>query len=533
MTLVYILLGITIILLATTICILLFRKENGVNISVSEMKVSLDNLGRDFARFESSLKTDFKDSREVNEKSFKSNREELAVSILSHGESLSKTLSESFAQQKLLLDTFSNKLDTLTKSNNDRFDNFISTLELKLTESKDSNTLNNKDSRKELKEAFEGLKIEIQNNLNNYKDSQRESFEQFQSHQKTQFVVNSEKLIEMKNTIDKSIKSLQEGNEKKLEEMRVTVDEKLQKTLETRLGESFKIVSERLEAVHKGLGDMQQLATGVGDLKKVLSNVKTRGMIGEYQLENILEQMLTPEQFSKNVKTKEGSNALVEFAIKLPGQDKEHPENSLWIPIDAKFPREDFEILQEAYDKGDIELIENTRKNFSRSIKKFAGDISSKYIDPPNTTDFAILFLPFESLYAEALRIPGLFESIQRELKVIITGPTTFSAILTSLQMGFRTLSIAKKSSEVWDVLGVIKKEFGHFGNLIEKTQKKIQEASNVIHQVQVRNRAISRSIKNVEEIPHEKTLEILGLSATEYESLEKEEEGSDEETTD
>lgn len=246
-------------------------------------------------------------------------------------------------------------------------------------------------------------------------------------------------------------------------------------------------------------------------------------MIGEYQLENILEQMLTPDQYGKNVKTKEGSNALVEFAIKLPGQDKEHPEKPLWIPIDAKFPREDFEILQDAYDKGDIELIENTRKNFSKGIRKFAIDISTKYIDPPNTTDFAILFLPFESLYAEALRIPGLFESIQREFKVIMTGPTTLSAILTSLQMGFRTLSIEKKSSEVWNVLGAIKREFNQFGVLINKTQKKIQEASNVIQQVKTRNSVISKSLRSVEELPHEKTLEVLGLTSAEYEANEAE----------
>jgi DNA recombination protein RmuC len=516
-------LAVTILLLIGNIILSISNKNTTLEKNITETKSSVDSLAKDFGRIETSIKSDFKDNRDEISNSSKANREELALSIKSLGESLSKNQTESFAQQKLLLDTFSSKLDTLTKSNNDRFDNFIKTLELKLTESKDSITNNNKESRKELKEAFESLKTETQNTLNNYKDSQKESFEQFQKHQTTQFVVSSEKLVDMKNTIEKSIKGLQEGNEKKLEEMRITVDEKLQKTLETRLGESFKQVSERLEAVHKGLGDMQQLATGVGDLKKVLSNVKTRGMIGEYQLENILEQMLTPDQYGKNVKTKEGSNALVEFAIKLPGQDKEHPEKPLWIPIDAKFPREDFEILQEAYDKGDIELIENTRKNFSKGIRKFAIDISTKYIDPPNTTDFAILFLPFESLYAEALRIPGLFESIQREFKVIMTGPTTLSAILTSLQMGFRTLSIEKKSSEVWDVLGVIKREFNQFGVLINKTQKKIQEASNVIQQVKRRNSVISKSLRSVEELPHEKTLEVLGLTSAEYEANEAE----------
>src|ERR1044072_1731663 len=256
-----------------------------------------------------------------------------------------------------------------------------------------------------------------------------------------------EKLHFLTGSLEKKITDMQSGNEKKLEEMRATVDEKLQNTLKTRLGESFKLVSERLEAVHKGLGDMQQLASGVGDLKRVLTNVKTRGVLGEYQLENVLEQLLTPDQYAKNVKTKPGSNALVEFAVKLPG--KEDKDKIVWLPIDAKFPKEDFELLMDAYDKALPELVEEYRKSFIKGIKKNATDIYSKYIDPPNTTDFAILFLPFESLYAEVLRTPGLFESIQRECRVIITGPTPLSALLNSLQMGFRTLAIEKRSSEV------------------------------------------------------------------------------------
>ncbi|MES2689993.1 MAG: DNA recombination protein RmuC, partial [Bacteroidota bacterium] len=311
-----------------------------------------------------------------------------------------------------------------------------------------------------------------------------------------------------RDTIEKKVSELQNGNEKKLEEIRNTVDEKLQKTLETRLGESFKLVSERLEAVHKGLGDMQQLAIGVGDLKKVLTNVKTRGVLGEYQLENILEQLLTIEQYAKNVKTKEGSNALVEYAIKLPGRDEQIKQ--LWLPIDSKFPKEDFEHLMEAYDQGNLDLIEEHRKNFVKGIKKCAVDIHSKYIDPPNTTDFAILFLPFESLYAEVLRTPGLFESVQREQKIMITGPTTLSAMLSSLQMGFRTLAIEKRSSEVWQLLGAVKTEFGNFGKILDRTQKKLQEASNVIEEAGVRSRAIERRLKTVQELPKEQTLALL-----------------------
>jgi Uncharacterized protein conserved in bacteria len=318
--------------------------------------------------------------------------------------------------------------------------------------------------------------------------------------------LTAQRLDQMRETLEKKMAELQTGNERKLDEMRATVDEKLQKTLETRLGESFRLVSERLEAVHKGLGDMQQLATGVGDLKRVLSNVKTRGVLGEYQLENILEQILTPDQYARNVKTKPGSNALVEFAIKLPGKES----GPVWLPIDSKFPREDFEMLTEAYDQAVPELIEEHRKNFVKGIRKCAMDIAGKYIDAPNTTDFAILFLPFESLYAEVLRTPGLFESLQRECRIIITGPTTLSALLNSLQMGFRTLAIEKRSGEVWQLLGAVKTEFGRFGEVLDKTQKKLQEASNVIEQAGVRSRAIERKLRDVQELPKDEVIQFI-----------------------
>jgi len=321
-----------------------------------------------------------------------------------------------------------------------------------------------------------------------------------------------DRLFRLTGTLEKKMSDLQSGNEKKLEEMRTTVDEKLQKTLENRLGESFRLVSERLEAVHKGLGDMQQLASGVGDLKRVLTNVKTRGVLGEYQLESMLEQLLTPDQYARNVKTKTGSNALVEFAVKLPG--KADKDKTVWLPIDSKFPKEDFELLTDAYDQAAPELVEEYRKNFVKGIKKCAADIYSKYIDPPHTTDFAILFLPFESLYAEVLRTPGLFESLQRESRIVITGPTTLSALLNSLQMGFRTLAIEKRSSEVWELLGAVKTEFGNFGGILEKTQKKLQEASNVIDEAGRRSRAIERKLRNVQELPPEQADLLLGGTA-------------------
>jgi DNA recombination protein RmuC len=257
---------------------------------------------------------------------------------------------------------------------------------------------------------------------------------------------------------------------------------------------------------------MQTLATGVGDLKKVLTNVKTRGVIGEYQLENILEQMLTPEQYAKNVKTKQGSNAMVEFAVKLPG--KKEARQIVWLPLDAKFPTEDYQVLLSAYDMADGEQIADARKQLAGRIRLFAKEIHTKYIDPPHTTDFGIMFLPFEGLYAEVLRL-GLFEAVQREFKIVISGPTTLAAFLNSLQMGFRTLAIEKRSSEVWEILGAVKTEFGKFGAILEKTQKKLKEASNVIDQAGVRTRAIERKLRDVQELPLKEKELLLDESQT------------------
>jgi DNA recombination protein RmuC len=253
---------------------------------------------------------------------------------------------------------------------------------------------------------------------------------------------------------------------------------------------------------------MQNLATGVGDLKKVLSNVKTKGVLGEYQLENILEQLLTNTQYAKNVKTKAESDAFVEFAIRLPG--KEDSDKEVWLPVDSKFPTEDYQSLMDAHDNADTKMIDASRKELARKIKMFAQDIRTKYVDPPNTTDFAILFLPIEGLYAEVLRDSGLFESLQRDYKIIVTGPTTLSALLSSLQMGFRTLAIEKRSSEVWEILGAVKTEFGKFGAVLEKTQKKLTEASNVVESAGQRSRAIERKLKNVEELPSNKSMKLL-----------------------
>ncbi len=302
------------------------------------------------------------------------------------------------------------------------------------------------------------------------------------------------------------------STEAKLEKMRETVDEKLHKTLEERLGQSFKLVSERLEAVQKGLGEMQNLASGVGDLKKVLSNVKTRGVLGEIQLGNILEQIMAPEQYEANVKTKKGSNDHVEFAIKLPGKDDFGQE--VYLPIDAKFPQEDYVRLQTAYDSADLAGIDSASKALSASIKKFAKDIRDKYIDPPHTTDFGIMFLPLEGLFAEVVRQPELVAILQREYKIIVTGPTTLAAMLNSLQMGFKTLAIQKRSSEVWQILGAVKTEFTKFGGVLEKARKKISEADDELEKlVTTRTNVMLTKLRKVEELPSAESQQLLGGS--------------------
>ena len=306
-------------------------------------------------------------------------------------------------------------------------------------------------------------------------------------------------LESVRSTVDVRLRQLQDDNAAHIERMRATVDEKLQGTLERRLGEAFRAVSDRLEQVHQGLGAMQQLASDVGGLQKVLANVKTRGGWGEVQLGALLEQVLTPEQFARNVKTRDDSNENVEFAIKLPGNEDGAP---VWLPIDAKFPTEDYQRLLAAQEKGDLGLVENATKSLEAQLKKSAKDICQKYINPPKTTDFALMFLPTEGLYAEAIRRIGLVEQVQRECRVILAGPTTLAALLNSLQMGFRTLAIQKRSSEVWNLLATVKTEFGKFGDALAKVKDKIDQASTDMDKVAVRSRAITKQLNKVEELP-------------------------------
>ncbi|MFT7724451.1 MAG: DNA recombination protein RmuC [Roseateles sp.] len=325
---------------------------------------------------------------------------------------------------------------------------------------------------------------------------------------------NEQRLSELRHTVEQRLASIQQDNERKLEQMRATVDEKLHATLEQRLGESFKQVAERLEQVHKGLGEMQSLARDVGSLNRVLTNVKTRGVFGEVQLAGLLEQVFTAEQYAANVAVLPGSSERVEFAIALPGQRRDDGAGGppLWLPIDAKFPREDYERLLDAQERADAPAAEASAKAIENRLRLEARTIRDKYIGPPHTTDFAILFVPTEGLYAEALRRPGLLEGLQREHKVMLCGPTTLLATLSSLQMGFRTLALEKRSAEVWEVLGAVKTEFGKFGDVLAKAKKKLEEAGNTLDAAEVRTRAMTRKLKGVEALPDDTAQQLLRL---------------------
>ncbi|MFZ4457184.1 MAG: DNA recombination protein RmuC [Bacteroidales bacterium] len=347
-----------------------------------------------------------------------------------------------------------------------------------------------KTNRDELTATLKDSQTNLDKNIESFNNLQREKFSQ----------------------LDKTQVEMIRKTEEKLEQMRQTVDEKLQKTLNERLGQSFETVAKQLQIVQEGLGEMRNIAQDVGGLKRVLSNVKTRGILGEVQLAMLLEQILAPDQYEANVRTKKGSSDVVEFAVKLPGRDDS--DTRVYLPIDAKFPKEIYEQLLDAYENGDVALIETAGKTLESTIKKMAKDISDKYIDPPGTTDFAILFLPFESIFAEVIRRSILLEQLQRDYKVIVTGPTTLAAILNSLQMGFRTLALQKRSSEVWTILGAVKKEFENFGGMLEKAQKNIHLAGDQIGELMgTRSNAIRRKLREVESLPSSESQSILGIA--------------------
>lgn len=391
------------------------------------------------------------------------------------------------------LDDFNKGIDRIDKTLKDEF-----------SRSRKEVLDNEKRLREEIGNLFKSFEGFVKSRMSEFSDSQNKSFKDFSGQLTKTTDANETRMEKIRGTVEKKLENIQKDNSEKLEKMRETVDEKLHATLEKRFGESFKVVSNRLDEVHKGLGEMRTLALGVGDLKKVLSNIKSRGTWGEAQLGNLIEEILAPEQYGKNVKTKRSSKSNVEFAIKLPGNNDDIKQ--VWLPIDAKFPLEDYQNLVEAQEQADPILIEKSSKLLEMRIKSEAKDIRDKYLNPPYTTDFGILFLPIESLYAEVLKRPGLFELIRREYRVVVAGPTTTQVILNSLQIGFRTLTIQKRSSEVWTLLGTVKTEFGKFGDLLEKTHKKIQEASGTIEGAVTKTRTIERKLSKVQQLPNSDT---------------------------
>ena len=454
-----------VILLIIGLGILVFFRTRPKKQDITELKNRFDALTQGQNQLRSDLPQEFKSNREEINNTAKSNRAELSNSFKDLKQELSGAI-EKFS--------YANK-ETIEKLNG-AMTSSLDKLSEKQSEDADRARTQLKQSLKEFQESFD-------KSVKSFNDLQREKFSELE--------LKQHKLVE--------------STEKRLDQMRETVDEKLQKTLNERLGQSFEQVGKQLESVQKGLGEMQTLAQDVGGLKRVLSNVKMRGGIGEVQLAMLLENILAPDQYESNVKTKKGSDAVVEFAIKLPGKDesKEH----IWLPIDAKFPKDAYEQLQNAFDEAEPKAMEAAQKNLENAIKKMAKDISEKYLDPPNTTDFGIMFLPFEGIYAEVVRKATLLEEIQRDYRVLITGPTTLAAILNSLQMGFKTLAIEKRSSEVWKVLGGVKTEFDKFGGLLEKAQKNIRTGLNQLDTVSgTRTRAIQRQLKTVTSLDEAET---------------------------
>jgi len=431
-----------------------------------------------------------KDNRLEVMQQLKENRTELNQTISDFRKELSESMGGLSRQQRESLDKLEEKFKILTDKNDAQLEKVNVKLEEKLAQVSEQTKSENRSLKESQEKSLREFQDRFDKNVQSFNDLQREKFGQMESQQK--------EMVELTG--------------KKLEEMRLTVDEKLQKTLNERISQSFEQVSKHLENVQKGLGEMQTLAQDVGGLKKVLSNVKMRGGIGEVQLAMLLEQILAPEQYEANVKTKKGSSDLVEFAIKLPG--KEEDGSQVWLPVDAKFPQDMYAKLQEAYDVGDVAIIEREGKALENTVRVMAKDIRDKYLDPPATTDFAIMFLPFEGIYAEIIRRSGFVDMLMRDYKVVITGPTTFAAILNSLQMGFRTLAIQKRSGEVWEVLKAVKTEFGNFSTVLQKAQKNIQDANDEIEKlVTTRTRKIQLRLQDVEKLSNEDATKVIGES--------------------
>jgi DNA recombination protein RmuC len=495
MAITYLILSLIGILLVINIVLTLRagRKESGQELG--DIKFSISTLTQNLKDSESNLKNEF------------------AVNRRESADTAGGLRAEIGSQLNAFTQTFSELLSALTRSNEERLEAIRRTIEEKLLSFQTSIDTNSRESRSELKSNLESFKKELNDALKDYRERLREQFGEFEKNQQTQNAASNEKLVGIKSALETSVKSMQESNEAKLEEMRKTVDEKLEKTLETRLTQSFNLVSERLETVHKGLGEMQQLAVGVGDLKKVLSNVKTRGILGELQLSNILEQILAPEQYEINAITKKGTNNRVEFAIKIPQQNQDN--KILLMPVDSKFPIEDYYTLLAAYEAGDSIAADAAGKALENAIKKAARDIHEKYIGPPDTSEIGLLFLPIEGLYAEAVRRPALMEMLQRDYQVILTGPTTLSAILSTISFGYKTMALEQRSGEIKKTLSAVKTEFGKFGDILKKAQEKINKASEDIDElVGARTKKINARLKSFEELPAAETKVLLDTNS-------------------
>lgn len=480
------LLALALLGLANVLLFVLLRRRGGTDLS--PVLARLETQEKLLERSERALKEEIAANRAEASGQARHLREEVQASLKVSTDSLVQSLGQISAAQQSRLESFAQQLQALQQANE------ASAAQL----------------RTELSKTLQDFNYSLRQQADATATQQQEKLASFATELTRLTESNAKKLDELRVAVETKLTQLQADNATKLEEMRRTVDEKLQGTLEKRLGESFKLVSDRLEQVHKGLGEMQTLASGVGDLKKVLTNVKTRGTWGEMQLGNLLEQVLTPEQYDRNVMTKPTGRETVEFAIRLPGGEGQGGK-PVWLPIDAKFPKEDYERLVDAAERGDAAGVELAAKELEGRIRSQARDIRDKYIAPPHTTDFGLLYLPTESLYAEVLRRPGLVESLQREMRVNIVGPTTLAAVLNSLQMGFRTLAIQKRSSEVWKVLGAVKTDFGKFGDLLDKVKKKLDETSNTIEEAANRSKQIVRKLKNVEALPAAEAAALLG----------------------
>ncbi len=508
-----------VVLIAVVQFILLRRKTI---VDFAPIQSTLLAIEKSYEHGERSAREEISRNREETANAIRQNREELASALKDFNDSIVKSMGEMAKLQKDDLTVFSGRLEKLTQMTEQKLDATRASTDQRLAAIQEDTGVKLESQKTAIADRLREIQIEgassgkqmreeIGTSLKAFNDSVLKGMTEMSSVQQKQMdsfsaqivklsEINQQKLDGLKAAVEQKLSAIQEDNAKQLDKMRLTVDEKLQSTLEKRLGESFKQVGEQLEQVYKGLGEMQALANGVGDLKKVLSNVKSRGTWGEVQLGAMLEQVLAPDQFSRNVATKDGGER-VEFAVKLPGRSDEIDE-VVWLPIDAKYPMEDYQRLVEAQEKAEVELAEAASKQLENRIKQDAANIRNKYLNPPKTTDFAILFLPDEGLFAEVLRRTGLADHLQREHRVVIAGPTTLWSILNSLQMGFKTLTIQKRSSEVWNLLAAVKTEWTKYGDVLAKVQKKLNEASNTIDDAQKRTRAIGRKLKTVAELP-------------------------------